>query len=415
MVSRPDGLVINLTSIDKTQEYQKKISALSTVKLVTSIATFLKSEEEQQRRITFLKQIRAQGLNINTSELEVKNTIARLKTLKEILNNYKVNIPNSKLPDHIATTKALTILTRDEVFDTSQKPSSIEPTSSNAHTSAINSQGLLNKKKSSQDKMPPDNRQENQVTSIDALIKSIQDNQNSIHYLQTQLIIGTSLKKFFNLASNPKPITLENIPHSIKRSFIAKDNQNYLMTIFPSQNPWPIAFRSEFIKSVHDINAKATGLILIADKLYKSVRYDSIRVTLLCLLFVFLISWLVLKKFILALSVIIPTCLAAASMLGIMGLFDIHFDFINLISLPLLVGIGVDYALHIVIRYLEENECNIDLIIKQVGRAILLSVCTTIIGAAAIIPASMNSISSTGIIVVIAASLCYIYTMVLYS
>ena len=107
----------------------------------------------------------------------------------------------------------------------------------------------------------------------------------------------------------------------------------------------------------------------------------------------------------------VPVILSSVSLLGIMGFFKIHFNFINLVCLPLIIGIGVDYSIHICDRYLKEGKGHLNVVIKNVGEAILLSALTTAIGFSSIIPSIMKAISSTGVVLTIAVLLCYLYTM----
>ena len=53
---------------------------------------------------------------------------------------------------------------------------------------------------------------------------------------------------------------------------------------------------------------------------------------------------------------LLPLLLSFVSLYGIMALSGIKFAFVNIIAIPLLVGIGIDKAVHISHRYLIEGK-----------------------------------------------------------
>ena len=77
-----------------------------------------------------------------------------------------------------------------------------------------------------------------------------------------------------------------------------------------------------------------------------------------------------------------------------MALTGIKFDFINIISIPLLVGIGIDDSVHINHRYLIEGGGRMKETLAKTGSAVALTTITTMIGFSSFIPSLMRAMRS---------------------
>jgi predicted RND superfamily exporter protein len=86
--------------------------------------------------------------------------------------------------------------------------------------------------------------------------------------------------------------------------------------------------------------------------------------------------------------------LAAALTAGSMVLLGIHFDFVNVVVLPLLLGIGVDSGIHLVHR---AGEASADELLETTtARAVLFSALTTVASFGSLAFSGHRGISSMG-------------------
>ena len=67
-------------------------------------------------------------------------------------------------------------------------------------------------------------------------------------------------------------------------------------------------------------------------------------------------------------------------MVGLMAASGMKLSMMNFMAMPLIIGIGVDYGVHILHRYRIEGNGSVPLVMKFTGRAILLTSLTTMIG-----------------------------------
>jgi predicted RND superfamily exporter protein len=93
-------------------------------------------------------------------------------------------------------------------------------------------------------------------------------------------------------------------------------------------------------------------------------------------------------------------------MTGFMGLCNISFNPANIMTLPLVVGIGVTNGIHILNRFAEELHPSI--LAKSTGKAVLVSGLTTIAGFGSLIAAKHQGIESLGYIMATGTATCMV-------
>jgi predicted RND superfamily exporter protein len=155
-------------------------------------------------------------------------------------------------------------------------------------------------------------------------------------------------------------------------------------------------------------------MALAGNELTRMVEVDGLMAAVAALIAIIILLFADFKNIKLTFLTILPLFMSMGSLLGIMVIFDIKFDFINIISIPLLIGIGIDDAVHINHRYLQEGKGNMDKTISATGSAVLLTTLTTIIGFASFIPAIMRAMRSTGIVLTIAMALAFLFSILMH-
>jgi predicted RND superfamily exporter protein len=211
--------------------------------------------------------------------------------------------------------------------------------------------------------------------------------------------------------SSAEQITLEMVPEMWRDSYISADGRDFLLNILPTQNPWQRQYREILTAQVETVTPGATGMVLAADQMIQIAEQDGLRAALVALLVIFAVLVLDFRSVKLSLLTLFPLLLSFLSLFGIMALAGIRFDFVNIIAVPLLIGIGIDDAVHINHRYLVEGPERMDTVIAATGKAVLLTSLTTIIGFASFIPSIMRAMRSTGIVLSLAMALAFIFSV----
>jgi predicted RND superfamily exporter protein len=109
----------------------------------------------------------------------------------------------------------------------------------------------------------------------------------------------------------------------------------------------------------------------------------------------------------------IPLVGGIVAMLGIMALLSIKFNYANFIVLPLIVGIGIDDGIHIVHRWRQEADGNLTKILNQIGRAIVLTSLTTIMGFGSLVSSHYPGLRSIGWVTALGIITCLLAALLL--
>jgi len=209
-------------------------------------------------------------------------------------------------------------------------------------------------------------------------------------------------------------IDLGDIPAYIRDSYISSDGELYLINIVPAENPWEVKNRSILTRQLETVTDRTTGMVLAADQMIQIAERDGVKAALAALLAIFVLLVLDFRNLKLAIATLLPLLLSFASLFGIMGLTGIKFDFVNIIAIPLLIGIGIDDAVHINHRTLLEGSAHMNDVIALTGKAVLLTSLTTIIAFGSFIPSVMRAMRSTGIVLSIAMALTFLFSIVFH-
>ncbi|HUF63608.1 MAG TPA: MMPL family transporter [Verrucomicrobiales bacterium] len=151
---------------------------------------------------------------------------------------------------------------------------------------------------------------------------------------------------------------------------------------------------------VRDLNAAGAGFVgwaFLNDGILQSIRHDLRHVVLplaAALGIMLCAAFRSAREVVLAIAAV---GLSLGAFLSLMSLFGWQWNLINLMALPLLLGAGIDYAIHIQFA-LRRNGGDLRRTRAAVGRALLLCGASTAIGFASLAPARYGGLSSLGLV-----------------
>jgi hypothetical protein len=98
-----------------------------------------------------------------------------------------------------------------------------------------------------------------------------------------------------------------------------------------------------------------------------------------------------------------------------MNLLGIKFNIINIGMLPLLVGVGIDYGVYVVHRWISEgrSKASIGPVVESTGRAVSLCALTTMIGFGSVAFAQWRGLAGMGRTMTLGVGFCLIAAVVL--
>ncbi|MGH9381106.1 MAG: efflux RND transporter permease subunit [Thermoanaerobaculia bacterium] len=125
------------------------------------------------------------------------------------------------------------------------------------------------------------------------------------------------------------------------------------------------------------------GVNVLGEFLRQQVQRDALLAALLGLVLVALLLWLDFRSLKQTVIALVPLGVGIVWMLGTMGLLEIPLNFMNVFVSTMIIGIGVDYGIHMIHRYSESRDDGPEAQLagmQETGKAIVLAALSTIIG-----------------------------------
>jgi len=154
-----------------------------------------------------------------------------------------------------------------------------------------------------------------------------------------------------------------------------------------------------------------TGPLFIKQELLSILKKDTILISIVGLLLVNIVVYLDFRNLFHVMLCQAPVAISTICTLGIMGIAGISLNFMNAIVFVLLFGIGTDYTIYLLHRYLDDRD--IGTTFMQTGKAVLVAGLSTIAGFGSIGFSSYKGLATMGQVAAIGASLCVILSLTL--
>ncbi len=294
-----------------------------------------------------------------------------------------------------------------------------------------------------------------EVESVRQAIRKVDPNQASQRLTALQAALFQRLRggiAELKRMLTAKKISPETLPKPIREQFVGK-HRRYAVYVYPKKSIWDRAFLGEFVKETRSVDPDATGfpvnywehvkmietgyveaaflagiailVMLLLD--FSREQYVILGIVPMALLAVWsytMLGWLGGAVFV-ALGVagmalfdwrsvaytflsVATLALGASWMVAAMGLFKIPYNLANIVALPLILGIGVVYGVHMLHRYREEHDGDVYSVVRHTGGAVTLAALTTMVGFGSLISASHKGAKTMGLTMVIGVLACLI-------
>ncbi|HTV75982.1 MAG TPA: MMPL family transporter, partial [Candidatus Baltobacteraceae bacterium] len=150
------------------------------------------------------------------------------------------------------------------------------------------------------------------------------------------------------------PMTVDDLPAALRDQFVGVTGK-FLLQVFPKADVWQRANQEAFVTDLRTVDENATGTpvqLYEYETLLKNSYVQAAWYSLIAIAIMVLIHFRSLAAVILAL---LPVGIGTLWLAGLMGWFDIPFNLANIMTLPLVIGIGVTNGIHILNRFAEER------------------------------------------------------------
>jgi len=226
-----------------------------------------------------------------------------------------------------------------------------------------------------------------------------------------QRAAGDLLSRLHALAgvADPEPPALADLPPSLVERFVGSSGR-HLLKIYGRGDIWNFESLEKFVRDVRSVDPRATGNPVQAYEGSREMKRSYEQAGLYSLVVILAVLWLDFRSVKHALLAALPLALGMLQTFGLMGLVGIDLNAANLIGVPLILGIAVDYGVHIVHDALERPGPY--RISASTANSVLVDALTTILGFGALMVASHRGLESLGRLLTLGVTTCTVTSLV---
>lgn len=250
------------------------------------------------------------------------------------------------------------------------------------------------------------------VGSLNRLLEKIENNPPATERIEPFAAdFAKDYRKIVLNMADTTTIRQEMLPQFIRNKYISADGQLFLITVYPKGNVWSIDYLEVFTEEVLDITQRVSGTPPMFYYLLEIIGQDGKRAAFLTLAVVFLFLMLDFRSLRLAILAMLPLLFGLIWMVGFMGLTGIQFTLLNIMAIPLILGIGIDDGVHILHRYKYEGEGAVNTVYRSTGKAIIITSLTTMLAFGSLVFATYRGFGSLGLALFIGVGMCLLATI----
>jgi predicted RND superfamily exporter protein len=198
---------------------------------------------------------------------------------------------------------------------------------------------------------------------------------------------------------------VEDLPETIRKRFLGATGK-YLVQAYPREDVWQREAQRRFVAELRTVDDTVTGTPVQLYEYTTLLKQSYQEAAGWALLAIVILVFIHFRSAASVVPSLMPVTIGALWMIGIMGLFEEDFNPANIMTLPLIIGIGVTNGIHILNRFAEEQ--NPSVLARSTGKAVIVSGLSTIAGFGSLIVAQHRGIESLGFVMAVGSATCMI-------
>ena len=190
------------------------------------------------------------------------------------------------------------------------------------------------------------------------------------------------------------------------------DEHKLVVYLYPPPGQWRRSAPPGASEIVERLGPEAalSGVNVVGERLRNGIRIDAVTASILGFFLVALLLFLDYRWLPSTLLSLLPLSVGVVWMLGIMVLIGIDMNFFNVFVVTMIIGIGVDYGVHMVHRWREvgfgpealRGERLVEAL-GETGKAIVLAAVSTSVGFGSLTLSHYPGLRSMGIVAILGA------------
>ena len=366
----------------------------------------LESVENQNKLVKHMSRSSYFALSIARDAEEAKCRKAeflRLSTVDHVEELVSV------LPDSIEEKKAIVEQLAAELKDWSfLEPSVPQP--------EMLDQALIRLHTTLQTQSPPQSWQtQSLIDQVRMVLRSLppDEYQTRLSYLphMIQKEVQASLESLILLTDDPNPPTLNDLPQPLVERFVGK-NGKHLLQVYCKGDFWDPNTMRQFVADVRSVDPAATGNPIQIYEACHQMNRAYIEAALYALAAILVTLYLDFRSVKDVLLSLVPLVLGMFGLFGLMGWFDIPLNPANMITLPLILGIGIDDGVHILHDFRRQGR-RYRMPENATLTAVTVNSLTTLVGFGALMASPHQGLESLGRVLTFGMAFCLVIALLM--
>jgi predicted RND superfamily exporter protein len=201
----------------------------------------------------------------------------------------------------------------------------------------------------------------------------------------------------------------EDLPPALRSRFVGRTGK-YMVQVFPKDDVWKHESQERFIRELRTAmdgqSDRVTGTPVQLYEYTKLLKDSYQQAALYSLVVIAVMVYVHFRSVVCVVLSLLPVAIGSAWSLGIMGLTGVQFNPANIMTLPLVIGIGVTNGIHILNRVAEEQKASI--LGKSTGKAVLVSGLTALVGFGSLMLGKHQGLQSLGLVMSLGIGACMV-------
>ncbi|MEC8320332.1 MAG: MMPL family transporter [Planctomycetota bacterium] len=202
----------------------------------------------------------------------------------------------------------------------------------------------------------------------------------------------------------------EALPGAVRARLVAPSGR-FMVSLVPANDVWSPEPMARFVTAIRAIDPDVTGVPITQ---YESLRDMRRAFLTMAILSTGLVLVLVAIDFRRVRPVLVAMTSLAVGLLwtiGVASALGVHLNVANFFAVPILIGIGIDSAIHMLHRADECGDGPLDF--RGTRGAVIVTALTTGIGFGSLVFAQHRGLESLGLVMAIGSACCLLSTIVL--
>ncbi len=209
----------------------------------------------------------------------------------------------------------------------------------------------------------------------------------------------------------PEAFTAEQLPQELTSRYISE--HLYRVEVFPRENLNDLEALERFVMTIEEITPRATGTPVGIVRAGQTISHAFLQAFIISIAANIILLIFATRRLREVLLILAPLLISLGLIAGTTVILKIPFNFANIIVVPLLLGIGLDYGIHMVHRFRLKSVNGETILRTSTVRGVLFSALSTIFSFSSLCFSANQGTASIGIMLILSVTIMIGCTLLL--